>query len=123
MAKLNLTLITGRSTGQGTGISTGKEKEDYRNAVRFIDISRADMDRAGFREGDVIVLKAEFGSAEARCRCADVPEGIAFMALGSVCNRLVGTESSASGMPDLKHIPVEVVPIHSIENKPGSGRR
>ncbi len=115
MDKLTLTLITGRSTRQGTGISSGKEKPDYREAVNRIDLSPADMERSGLEDGAVVRLQTEFGSAEAVCRRADMPEGLAFMAFGSVCNRLVGGETYASGMPDSKHVEVEIMPVSSSE--------
>jgi formylmethanofuran dehydrogenase subunit D len=56
-------------------------------------------------------LKTEFGTAEVRCLRADVPEGLAFMAFGAACNRLVGEETYASGTPDSKNVRVEVLPV------------
>ena len=111
MAKLKLTLITGRSTKQGTGISTGKEFADYRESIQLVDLSQADMDRSGLTDGAMIRLETEFGAAEAKCRLAEIPEGLAFMAFGSVCNRLVGGETYASGMPDSKHLEVEITTV------------
>jgi formylmethanofuran dehydrogenase subunit D len=108
MVSLRVTLITGRSTKQGTGISTGKECPEYREATGVIELSQADMERAGLLNGAVVELKTEFGAAEVKCRRADIPEGLAFMAFGSACNRLVGGETYASGMPDSKHVEVEI---------------
>ena len=108
MNRLQVTLITGRSTRQGVGISSGKTSTDYREAVTFVELSSPDMDRAGFKDGDCVILKSDQGTAEARCRKSDIPEGLAFMAFGSSCNRLVGTETHASGMPDSKHVRVEI---------------
>jgi len=108
MARLRVTLITGRSTRQGMGISQGKTHAEYREAVSVIELSAADMERAGFVEGDSVVLKTDHGTAEVQCRKSDVPEGLAFMAFGSSCNRLIGSETHASGMPDSKHVQVEI---------------
>ncbi len=121
MAKLNLTLITGRSTKQGTGISTGKGFADYREATGVIDLSEADMKRSGLSDGDRVTLTTEFGAAEARCRCAELPEGLAFMPFGPVCNRLIGGETHASGMPDSKHVSVELERL--IQRATGNGQR
>jgi formylmethanofuran dehydrogenase subunit D len=110
MSSLRLTLITGRSTKQGTGISTGKEHPEYREATNVIDLNQADMDRAGLNEGSSVSIKTEFGMAEVKCRRADIPEGMAFIAFGSVCNQLVGGETCASGMPNSKHLQVEMMP-------------
>jgi formylmethanofuran dehydrogenase subunit D len=108
MARLSLILITGRSTKQGTGISTGKEGSDYRDATGVIDLNQADMERSGLHNGDQIRLTSKFGTADVKCRRAEVPEGLAFIAFGPACNRLIGEETYASGMPDSKHVEVEL---------------
>ena len=110
MAKLTLTLITGRSTRQGIGISSGKDQSEYREATGVIDLNRADMARAGLKDGDPVRLISECGSADVRCRGTDILEGLAFMAFGPACNRLIGGETYASGMPDSKHIQLELRP-------------
>lgn len=108
MARLQVTLITGRSAKQGIGISRGKIHAEYQEAVAVIELNAADMDGAGFRDGDSVVLKTGHDAVEVRCRRSDIPTGLAFMAFGSSCNRLVGEETHASGMPDSKHVQVEI---------------
>jgi formylmethanofuran dehydrogenase subunit D len=108
MHRLSLILITGRSTKQGAGISTGKEHPEYQEATNAIELSPLDMARSGLNEGDQVRLKTEFGTADVVCRRADVPEGLAFIAFGPACNRLVGSETYASGMPDSKHVVVAI---------------
>ena len=108
MGKLTVTLITGRTTKQGTGISTGKERPEYREATSVIELNRADMSRSRLSDGDLVRLKSEFGTAEVECRRGDVPEGLAFMAYGPACNKLIGDETYASGMPDSKSMTVEI---------------
>jgi len=112
MPQISLILITGRSTKQGTGISTGKERAEYQNATNMIELSSLDMERANINDGEQVRLKTEFGTADVKCRNADIPEGLAFMAFGSACNRLVGGETYASGMPDSKHVEVVIETIH-----------
>lgn len=111
MANQRLTLITGRSIRQGTGISAGKERQEYRDATEVVQLNPSDMDSWGVREGDSVRLTSEFGSVQVACRSADVPEGLAFMPFGSACNRLVGGETYASGMPDSKHVEIELEKI------------
>jgi formylmethanofuran dehydrogenase subunit D len=111
MDKLVLTLITGRSTKQGTGISTGKAGLDYRDATQVIDLSMPDMMRLNLNDGDAVGLRTEFGATRVKCRKSEIPEGLAFMAFGSACNQLVGGETYASGMPDSKHVTVEILRI------------
>jgi formylmethanofuran dehydrogenase subunit D len=109
MARLRL--ITGRSTKQGTGISTGKACAGYREATSFVELNQADMARLGLSNGDRVRLSTQFGTAEVKCCSAEIPEGLAFMAFGSGCNCLIGGETYASGMPDSKHVEVELEPI------------
>ena len=113
MADGKLILITGRSTKQGTGISTGKERADYREATTVLELSQADMARFGLHEGDTVKLKTPFGEATVKCRPEDLPEGMAFMAFGSMINQLVGDQTYGTGMPDTKGLEIELqkVPI------------
>jgi formylmethanofuran dehydrogenase subunit D len=39
MPQISLMLITGRSTKQGTGISTGKERAEYKDATNMHELS------------------------------------------------------------------------------------
>ncbi len=111
MDKLVLTLVTGRSTKQGAGISTGKECAEYKEATGSVELNPSDMVRAGIGDGDRVRVETAFGEAEFRCRRGEVPEGLAFVAFGSACNRLVGGETYASGMPDSKHQRITIVKI------------
>jgi formylmethanofuran dehydrogenase subunit D len=108
MEKLTVILITGRSTKQGTGISIGKEHAEYQEATNLIQLSRADMARSGLADGDLVQLKSEFGTAEVKCRRGDLPEGLGFMAYGPTCNKLIGDETYACGMPDSKSMKIEI---------------
>lgn len=108
MSKLNLILVSGRSTKQGVGISAGKEGEDYREATGVIELNSKDMKNSGLEDGNLLRIASGCGEVDVRCRCSDVPEGMAFMAFGPACNRLVGGETYASGMPDSKHLQVEI---------------
>jgi len=111
MHKLRLTLISGRSTKQGVGISAGKELPEYREATGTVELNSSDMQRSGLNAGDVVRIESGFGTVDVPCRRSDIPEGLAFMAFGSACNRLVGGETYASGMPDSKHLDVEITPL------------
>ncbi len=108
---VRLVLITGRSTKQGTGISAGKERARYREAISIVELNQSDMVRLGLSNGDHVKLSTQFGAAEVRCCGVEIPEGLAFMAFGPVCNSLIGGETYASGMPDSKHVDVELEPV------------
>ena len=111
MGKLCLILISGRSTRQGVGISAGKCHPEYQEATNTIELNPSDMERSGLNDGALVRIISENGSVNVRCRRSDIPEGMAFMAYGSACNRLVGGETFASGMPDSKNLEVEITPF------------
>ncbi len=111
MGNLGLILVSGRSTKQGTGISIGKDSLQYREATNVVEMNLSDMKRSGLHDGDSVVLKSKFGETSVQCLSGDVPEGVAFIPFGSACNRLVGEETYASGMPDSKHLEVEIKPL------------
>jgi formylmethanofuran dehydrogenase subunit D len=111
MDKLRLILISGRSTKQGVGISVGKDQPEYQEATRVIELNPSDMERSGLNDGALVRIQSRYGRIDATCRRSDIPEGLAFMAFGSACNRLVGGETHASGMPDSKHLNVVIEPI------------
>lgn len=108
MPDATLILITGRSTEQGTGISTGKSQAGYQEATTVVDLSPADMARLGLNEGDNVKLRTRYGEATVKCRQAKLPEGVGFMAFGPATSRLIGGETHASGMPDTKGFEVEL---------------
>jgi formylmethanofuran dehydrogenase subunit D len=111
MDKLSLILISGRSTEQGVGISAGKDQPEYQEATHVIELNPSDMQRSGLNDGTLVRIQSRYGRIDATCRRSDIPEGLAFMAFGSACNRLVGGETHASGMPDSKHLNVVIEPI------------
>jgi formylmethanofuran dehydrogenase subunit D len=111
MTEKKLILITGRSTKQGTGISTGKGQEDYHTETTTLQLNPADMERFGLKEGDAVLVKTTFGQALTRCKADDLPEGLAFMAFGPATSQLSGGETYASGMPDTKGIEIELEPV------------
>ena len=108
MPESKLILITGRSTKQGTGISIGKEKEDYQVATSVLELNPADMQRFGLSEGDSVTIKSQFGQAQVTCKAEDMPEGMAFIAFGPATSHLVGGETHATGMPDTKGFEIEL---------------
>jgi formylmethanofuran dehydrogenase subunit D len=108
MAVSTLTLITGRTTKQGVGISMGKEMADYQEATTVVELSQADMARLGLHDGDIVQIKSQHGAATVKCRPANLPEGLAFMAFGPATGHLIGGETQMSGMPDAKGFEIEL---------------
>lgn len=111
MPENKLILITGRSTRQGTGISNGKELEEYQTATTVIVLNLSDMEQFGLRDENMVRLNTRFGAATVKCRSGDLPQGIAFLPFGPTANQLVGGETQLSGMPDTKGFEIELEPI------------
>lgn len=108
MPDAKLILITGRSTEQGTGISVGKSQAEYQEATTVLELSPADMARFGLNEGDSVKLRTRYGEVTVKCRRAEMPQGIGFIAFGPATSVLIGGETHASGMPDTKGFEVEL---------------
>jgi formylmethanofuran dehydrogenase subunit D len=108
MPENKLILITGRSTKQGTGISIGKEQEDYQLATSVLELSPEDMARYELAEGDTVKIKSQFGEATVKCRQQNLPDGLAFIAFGPATSHLLGSETHATGMPDSKGFEIEL---------------
>jgi formylmethanofuran dehydrogenase subunit D len=111
MPERKLVLITGRSTHQGIGISSGKDLEEYQNATTIIQLNPSDMERFRLHEDEIVKLKTPYGTTTAKCQSSDLPEGLAFMAFGPATGQLIGGETHASGMPDSKGFEIEVEPV------------
>ncbi len=108
MPEVEIMLIAGRSLKQGTGLNLGKDSPEYREAVTTVELNGSDMARLGVEDSDVVLLTNAFGTTQARCRRADLPEGMGFIAYGPASSALMGTETQASGMPGSKQMDVTV---------------
>ena len=108
MAESKLILITGRTSHQGVGISSGKHLEEYQTATNVLQINASDMERFGLKNDDMVRMKTSFGSATVKCISADLPEGLGFIAFGPAVNQLVGGDTQSSGMPDTKGFEIEL---------------
>jgi formylmethanofuran dehydrogenase subunit D len=102
------TLITGRTAKQGEALHKGKDSDEYRQATGFVEVGRADMERLGIEEGQLVRVRTAFGEAELELRASDLPEGMIFVPMGPAANALIGAETRGTGMPDSKGLEAEV---------------
>lgn len=104
------TLIPGRTTDQGCGVSEGKFKEKYQSAVNALQVAPGDMARLGLSEGDRVRLTGEEGQTVEVCITAakkdELPEGLLFIAYGDISSRLMTGDTHGSGMPTSKGMEV-----------------
>ncbi len=84
MRKLSVTLITGRSFGQGIGKEYGKFSEKYMYVVGSCEMNRRDMETLGVSVGRFVRVKSSFGDTTVRVAesSQDLPQGTVFMPYG-----------------------------------------
>ncbi len=103
-------LIPGRTTDQGCGVSEGKFKDRYQDAINALQVAPGDMERLGLAEGDRVRLTSEEGQSVEVCvttaRKDELPEGLLFIAYGEISSRLMTGDTHGSGMPTSKGVEV-----------------
>ena len=102
-------LIPGRTSRQGTSLNEGKFTNGYLDETATLQVSPADMQRLGLRDGGRVRITSEFGQVEVSCRAAkgdELPPGLLFIAYGDNSSRLMGGDTHGTGMPDSKGIDV-----------------
>jgi formylmethanofuran dehydrogenase subunit D len=112
MPKLRISLLTGRTIGQGIGKEYGKLSEEYQQSVATCEIDPNDMNRLGVRENDNVRVSTDFGSIVVKAiESARSPHPeVVFIPYGPWANRVVDPRTHGTGMPSLKGIPAEIEP-------------
>jgi formylmethanofuran dehydrogenase subunit D len=106
-------LNASRSSKQGTLINVGKESEEYKALTNTMTMHAEDMAEIGLAEGQMAVIRTEFGQAEFKCTAGKVPLGMIFVPYGPPTCKLMGGDTDGTGMPTSKGWEVEVVPCTS----------
>ncbi len=107
----HFTLITGRTRSQAEGLHKGAGSTVHLKATSHVEVCPDDMVRLGITEGAPVRLYSDAGMVEAPAREGDLPPGLLFMPMGPAANRLVGTETSGTGMPIFKGQRVKLEPL------------
>jgi formylmethanofuran dehydrogenase subunit D len=103
-------LNAARSAKQGTLINVGKDSEEYLELTNAMTMSANDMKEIGLVEGQMAIVRTEFGEAPFKCEKGKVPDGMIFIAYGPPTCKLMGGDTGGTGMPTSKGWEVEVVP-------------
>ncbi|MEL7567080.1 MAG: molybdopterin dinucleotide binding domain-containing protein [Dehalobacterium sp.] len=118
MGSLTGLLITVRTGRQGAAMEKGKLSPEYEQEISILTINGEDFAALDLAEDQRAVLKSSGGEVLVTCRVGDGPQGLFFLPLGPVANRLIDEETHGTGVPDFKGIPVEVRPDYSkVEGK------
>jgi len=106
-----LTLITGRTRKQAIGMHKGKASAEYLAATALVEMNPDDMTRLEVSDGGQVLLRMADGEVELTAHAGTVPAGLVFVPMGTMANKLVGTETLGTGMPCFKGLQVDVTPL------------
>lgn len=100
---LDVTVITGRTTEQGTLVED-KLTPEYFESVSYGELNEEDFNSLGLVEGDRIRVKTEFGEAVLFARKnmideTDIPRRMIFIPMGPYANQVVSPKTEGTGTP------------------------
>lgn len=113
MADKRFILNSSRSSKQGTLINVGKESEEYQALTSTMTMAAEDMEEIGLAEGQMGLVRTEFGEASFKCEAGKVPAGMIFIPYGPPTCQLMGGDTNGTGMPTSKGWEVSVTPLES----------
>ena|SRR5436190_15792091 len=110
MSAKRFILNSSRSSRQGTLINVGKDSQEYIDLTNTMTMTATDMEQIGLSEGQMALVRTEFGEALFKCQAGKIPEGMIFVPYGPPTCKLMGGDTDGTGMPTSKGWEVEVVP-------------
>ncbi len=110
MSPTEVTLTTGRTLTQGVGSEKGKSSELYSKETSTLLMDPEDMKEMDLHLKDPVKIKTEEAEVVLRAdKSNDAPhKGIIFLPYGPFANKLIGTNTDSTGMPDFKNIKAEL---------------
>jgi len=107
--KINVKIISGRTSQQGVGLEMGKTSEEYFESVSYIELSTGDAGSLGIGDGDPVKVETAHGSVVVSAKLSDKLEpGTSFFPYGIWANQVFGSETGGTGMPHFKGIEAEI---------------
>ena len=124
MPSLELTLVTGRTWRQGATMEgPGKQSPEYEQEISYCLLDEEDMEKIGVNDHDIIEVVSNSISVILRAKKSEHSphQGVAFIPLGLYANILVNSDTTGTGMPSFKGIPITISPapneqVSSIKN-------
>lgn len=89
----------------------GKESAEYIALTTSMKMDAGDMEEIGLNEGQMAIVRTEFGEGEFRCEAGKEPKGMIFIPYGPPTCKLMGGDTGGTGMPMSKGWEVEVIPV------------
>lgn len=112
MAKIKVTLLSGRTINQGTGKEHGKTSQEYYENVATCEIDPEDIRTLGLKNGTNVKISTEHGTVTVKAtesKRGPHPK-IIYMPYGPWVNVIVNPTTHGTGMPSYKGIPAEIEP-------------
>lgn len=103
-------LNSSRSSKQGSLINVGKDSAEYQALTNSMTMAAEDMAELGLAEGQMALIRTQFGEASFKCEAGKIPLGMIFVPYGPPTCRLMGGDTDGTGMPTSKGWEVEVIP-------------
>jgi formylmethanofuran dehydrogenase subunit D len=107
--KINVKIISGRTSQQGVGLEVGKTSEEYFESVTYIELSTGDAGSLEVGAGDKVKVETAHGSVVVKAKLSDrLDPGTSFFPYGLWANQVFGSETGGTGMPKFKGIEAEI---------------
>jgi formylmethanofuran dehydrogenase subunit D len=112
MAKLKVTLLTGRTIDQGTTKEIGKLSDAYRENVAICEIDPKDLQGLEIKENSNVKILTQHGAVVVKAKASKrAPHpNIIYMPYGLWANVVVDPQTHGTGMPSFKGITAEIQP-------------
>jgi len=112
MAKIKVTLLSGRTISQGTSKEHGKTSQEYYENVATCEIDPEDLKTLGTKEGASVKVSTEQGTVTVKAiqsKRGPHPK-IIYMPYGPWVNTIINPVTHGTGMPSYKGIAVTITP-------------
>jgi formylmethanofuran dehydrogenase subunit D len=117
MAKIQVTLLSGRTINQGTSKEHGKTSQEYYENVATCEIDPDDLKALDIKNGTNVKVSTQHGTVTVKAiqsRRGPHPK-IIYMPYGPWVNTIVNPATHGTGMPSYKGIPAEIEPAAPTE--------
>lgn len=104
--QIELTLVTGRTVGQGETIES-KLSSEYMGYTAICELNEGDMNALGVKDGDAIKVSNQEDEIVVYAKSSSIDKGIAFIPLGPWANAIVPEGTDSTGMPAFKGFKVK----------------
>lgn len=103
--KVEVTLISGRTTKQGIGLEEGKPSNSYISSVNHVVLSPADSEKLDISQEDSVRVSTDYGSVAVYWSLDEnLDEGMVFFPYGPWANQVFSSGTGSTGMPIMKGI-------------------